>query len=251
MSDISVTDLLDNLREGFLDDLPTRINVIESEVMASQDTDTYDELFRMVHSLKGSAGSYSFQVITKITHDMEDVMFALAQRNMFRTPSTLKILLSFVDILRDAVDLLIESKSPPLDVDERLEALADEVFSETISILVSEPSNLYASLIEFSLANLPIKFTFVQGGLQAMEKLLLNKYDLLITSLENPQLNGDALTAALRLVHNNNKDIEVILITSQSRDKIVNKDDFDAILERKSVKDGGLLKIVKKLINSK
>ena len=83
MSDTEVTDLLEHLREGFLDDMPTRVNQIEGEIMSSKDSDTFDKLFRKVHSLKGSAGSYSFHVITKITHDMEDVMQALMRQGEF------------------------------------------------------------------------------------------------------------------------------------------------------------------------
>lgn len=83
----------------------------------------------------------------------------------------------------------------------------------------------------------------------ALDNLLLNKYDLLITSFECPRLNGDALIAALRLLRNFNKKIKVILVTSRSQDKIFNIDDFDAILDRKTIKDGGLNNIVKDLIS--
>jgi len=248
MSDISVTDLLENLREGFLDDLPGRVNVIESEVMASKDADTYDELFRMVHSLKGSAGSYDFHVITKITHDMEDVMLMLLQNNLFGSSSTVEILLKFVDILRDTTESLRETKVAPLDVEERLKVLRGQVFKESLNVLVLEPSKLYADIIGYSLQGVSINFTFVTDGLLALDHLLQNKYDILITSLESSRLNGDALVAALRLLHNFNRKIKVVLITSQSRDKIVNLNDFDEILDRKTVKDGGLKAIIESII---
>ncbi len=247
MSD--VLDILENLREGFLDDLPARINIIEKEIMASKEADTYDELFRMVHSLKGSAGSYNFHIITKIAHDMEDVMLALMQRKVFGQPSTIDILLKFIDVLRDTTDSLHETKNAPLDIDERLNDLRSQVFNENLKVLVVEPSKLYASLIEYSLQGLSINFTFVDNGLQALDHLLLNKYDLLISSLESPRLNGDALVAALRLVHNFNKKIKTVLITSQTRDKIANQADFDEILERQTVKEGQLKKIIEDMFS--
>lgn len=46
-------------------------------------------------------------------------------------------------------------------------------------------------------------------------------------------LNSDALPAALRLLHNFNKWIKVILKPSQVAGNIENKGDFEAILERK------------------
>ena len=249
MSDTSVSNILEHLREVFLDEMPARVDKIEDEVMSSKDASTYDELFRMVHSLKGSAGSYNFHVITKVAHAMEDVMQALMNQNEFGKSSTVEILLKFIDVLRDTTDSLIEMNSAPLDIDERLVALRDLVFKDNINVLVVEPSKLYASLIEYSLQALPVNFTFKDDGLTALDNLLLNKYDLLITSLECPRLNGDALVAALRLTNNYNKKIKVILVSSRAQDKITNKDDYDIILDRKTIKDGGLNEIVKELID--
>ena len=248
MSDESVTELLEHLREGFLDDLPNRINEIEDEVMSSKNSDSYDKLFRMVHSLKGSAGSYNFHVVTKIAHSMEDVMLALMQRNQFGTSPTIDLLLKFIDIMRDTVDSLAATDEAPRDVDERLDGLREQVFTEKLKILIVEPSKLHASLIEHTLRSLPVDFTFAADGMQALDTLLLNKYDLLITSLESPRLNGDALVAALRLVRNFNRDIKTILITSRDTAKIANKQDFNEILDRKEVKDGGLKLIVDSML---
>ena len=250
MSDTSVADILEHLRESFLDEMPARIIKIEEEIMSSKNADSYDELFRMVHSLKGSAGSYNFHIITKIAHIMEDVMQSLMQKNEFGHDSTVDILLKFIDVLRDTTESLIQTKEAPLDVDERLDALRDLVFTESINILVVEPSKLYASLIEYSLSTLPVNFTFNNDGLPALDSLLLNKYDLLITSLECPRLNGDALIAALRLVYNFNKDIKVILVSSRAQDKISNRDDYDVILDRKAIKEGDLHEIVKNLVEN-
>ncbi len=249
MSDESVAELLEHLREGFLDDLPARVNEIEDEVMSSKDSDSYDKLFRMVHSLKGSAGSYNFHVVTKVAHSMEDVMLAFMQRNQFGTNPTIDFLLKYIDVMRDTVDSLVATNEAPQDVDERLNNLREQVFTETLKILIVEPSKLYANLIEHTLQSLPVDFTFTTDGMQALDNLLLNKYDLLITSLESPRLNGDALVAALRLVRNFNQDIKTILITSRDVAKIVNKDDFEEILDRKEVKDGGLKVIVDSMLS--
>ena len=248
MSDKSVTELLEQLREGFLDDLPARVNEIEDEVMSSKDSDSYDKLFRMVHSLKGSAGSYNFHVVTKVAHSMEDVMLAFMQRNQFGTTPTIDFLLKYIDVMRDTVDSLAATDEAPQDVDERLNNLREQVFTETLKILIVEPSKLYASLIGHTLFSLPVDLTFTTNGMQALDNLLLNKYDLLITSLESPRLNGDALVAALRLMRNFNQDIKTILVTSRDASKIANKDDFEEILDRKDVKDGGLKVIVDRML---
>ena len=251
MSDVSVNELLAQLHQGFLEDLPARIDKIEAEIMSSHDSDTFDELFRMVHSLKGSAGTYNFYEISNIAHSMEDVMMALMQKQQFSEPSTVQTLLQYIDLLRATTESLISSKSAPRDLEQRLANLRQQVFGEKIKVLVVEPSKLYASLIEHSLEGLSIDFTFVSDGMQGLENLLINQYDLLICSLETPRLNGDALAAALRLVHNFNKGISVFLITSRARENIANQGDFDAIFDRKEIKDGGLSKLVKKVMADK
>ena len=248
MSDASVAELLEHLREGFLDELPARVNEIEDEVMSSKDSDSYDKLFRIVHSLKGSAGSYNFHVVTKVAHSMEDVMLALMQRNQFGTISTIDLLLKFIDIMRDTVASLAATNEAPQNVDERLDDLREQVFTETLKILIVEPSKLHASLIEHTLQSLPVDFTFTTDGMLALDSLLLNKYDLLITSLESSRLNGNALVAALRLTHSFNRNIKTILITSRDTAKIANKKDFNEILDRREVKDGGLKLIVDNML---
>lgn len=239
-----VGQLLEHLREGFLEEMPVRVQKIENEVMLSENTALYDELYRMLHSLKGTAGSYSYLDITKVAHSMEDVLLALIKRGEFGSRSSIDILLKFIDVLRDTTASLIETGAAPLDIDERLESLRAIIFKENINVLVVEPSKLYASLIEYSLQKLTANFTFKHDGMSALDSLLLNKYDLLITSLECPHLNGDALTAAVRLLHNFNKHIKVILITSREPDQINNKEHFDAILDRKTIKEGKLEKII-------
>lgn len=244
-----VADILEHLREGFLDEMPARVIKIEEEVMSSESSNSYTELFRMVHSLKGTAGSYNYHMLTKIAHGMEDTMEVLMKRGELGSKDTINILLQYVDIIRDTTESLISTNSSPLDNDERLDVLRAQVFQNIVNVLVVEPSKLYASMIEYSLEGISINFTFKDDGMTALDNLLLNKYDLLITSLECPRLNGDALVAALRLVHNFNRSIKVILVSSRIRDEIHQADEYDSILDRKSIKDGGLINIVKNLLS--
>lgn len=246
----SVTNLLEQLRETFLDGMLARVQKMESGVMSSNTDASYDELFRMVHSVKGTAGSYSFYDLTKIAHGMEDVMLHYMERGEFGSSTAITVLLKFIDVFRDTTESLIETKVTPVDLDERLELLRSLVFKERINVLVVEPSALYAKLIEYSLGDLVANITFQDDGLAALDSLLLNKYDLLITSLECPRLNGDALTAALRLLHNFNKNIKVILLTSHDPDKIENKQHFDAIWDKKIIKSEKFSKMVETILNN-
>ncbi len=249
MNDDAITALLDNLREAFLEEMPSRIDAIEQEVMGLPESENHDELFRIVHSLKGSAGTHNLHVLGKIAHDMEDVLLSLLQQQQLHHHASLRLLLDYIDIFRDATAALLQTDTAPLDVDERLQALRQQVFAEKPNILVVEPSKMYASMVEYSLQSLAVNLTYVDDGLPALEHLLLNKYDVLISSMECPRLNGDALIAALRLTHNFNRDIKAVLITSRDMGSMAEETGFDVILDRKAVKEGRLHEVIQNWFN--
>lgn len=248
MTKSSLAEKLDKLREGFLEELPSRVDFIEDDVLSLKNNESHDELFRKVHSLKGSAGTHGFQIITKIAHHMEDEMLRLVQKKMFNSSSAVDTLLKFIDLLRSTISAFSQNNQPPDDIEEQLDALLSQSHNKELNILVVDPSKVYASLIEYSLGDLAVNFTFVRDGLAALENLLISKYDLLITSLECSRLRGDSLVAALRLANNFNANMKVILITSCEKDKITNNKDFNFILDRNVVQDGSLTKIVSEMI---
>ncbi len=251
MNDLAVKELLENLRESFLAEMPSRIDDIEREVMALPETDEHEELFRLVHSLKGSAGTHSLHGITKIAHDMEEVMLSLMKQGQLASEATRKILLEYIDIFRDTTASLQETDSNALDMDEWLTRLRQSVLEDKLQVLVVEPSRLYAGMIAYNLEGLAANITYVEDGLPALEHLLLNHYDVLICSMECPRLNGDALLAALRLAHSPNRDIKAILVTSRDAGQIRNHDDFNVILARHGLREGKLKDEIEQIIKSK
>jgi len=60
-----------------------------------------DAIFRVVHSLKGSAGSLGFGVIAELAHEMESVLDRLRQGTAEVTPECTNVLLRGVDCLRN------------------------------------------------------------------------------------------------------------------------------------------------------
>jgi len=248
VDEASVSELLDELKNNFLEELPSRINLIEDNILSLKNGTSYDELFRLVHSLKGSAGSYNFHDVTKITHHLEDVMLYFARKKILSVESSIDVLLEYIDILQKIITSLLNNETISLNVEFLLSELYIHVFSETFEVLVVEPSRSYSQLIENNLRGLPIQITFTTDGLLALEKLLLKKYSLLITSMETPPLNADALIAALRCTHSVNRDIDALLITSYELSNIQNKSMFLSILEKNIVKDNNLKKVVDKFL---
>lgn len=63
--------------------------------------DTLDAIFRVIHSLKGSAGSLGFTVIAELAHEMESVLDRWRQGSASVTPEGNNVLLRGVDCLRN------------------------------------------------------------------------------------------------------------------------------------------------------
>src|SRR5262245_30215745 len=62
--------------------------------------ETMDAIFRVVHSLKGSAGSLGFSEIAGLAHEMESVLDRLRQGTLEATPACTDLLLRGIDRLR-------------------------------------------------------------------------------------------------------------------------------------------------------
>ena len=244
MSDASVEQLLETLRKSYLEELPSKIEDIESEVLELTQTEHHDELYRLVHSMKGTAGSHDFHIVTSICHYFEDTVVSLMKADELYTPNGVARLLEYVDLLKSTTAELQDNHNPEEHVNRVLEKMASSRDVIQYEVLVVEPSPLYSKLIEMNFDSDNVNLTIVRDGLRALENLLHRKYDLLITSLQTSLLSADALLSAIRIDHGKNRDIPAILITSSDHGKIASKELFTRIFDRSAVKDGKLKKLL-------
>ncbi|MBN1960936.1 MAG: response regulator [Deltaproteobacteria bacterium] len=84
-----------------------------------------------------------------------------------------------------------------------------------IQALVVEDSPTMRQLIVFALRRLPtLKVTEADDGMDALKKLKANKFDILITDINMPMMDGLKLVSIVRSddVH---RDIPIIIITTE------------------------------------
>ena len=79
MMNHSISDVLESLKDEFIETLPERLESIESHILGLKDDSDVENLLRIVHSLKGAAGTHGFHIFTKISHQMEDMMSELIE----------------------------------------------------------------------------------------------------------------------------------------------------------------------------
>lgn len=95
-----------------------------------------NEIFRAVHSIKGSAGFLGFHRLVEVAHQSENVLNKLRQHEMVATPQTIDIILESVDILKKLLKEIKEGSSELVDIvsiKRKLSLLLEYATSEEIA----------------------------------------------------------------------------------------------------------------------
>ncbi len=64
------------------------------------DLDLLNEIFRAVHTIKGTSSFLGFELVTTLSHKMEDILNKLRKSEMIVTPEIMDILLEGLDVLK-------------------------------------------------------------------------------------------------------------------------------------------------------
>ncbi|MFI3185675.1 MAG: Hpt domain-containing protein [Methylococcaceae bacterium] len=205
--------VLAGMRDTFVGDLPDRCDLLEDCVLmfGQGDEDTFDELFRHIHSLKGAGGTFGLPVITRICHQFES--FVSIARGNFDSLAVSHGL-SYVDLLRRVSETSKQDSFLTTAIEQDLEQLRMSSMPACAAVLLVEPSLAARKFCQGVMESLSVRLVSQDNGLSALELLLHQPFDLLVAARELPDLNALALVAALRESGSRNKDIPVILISS-------------------------------------
>ncbi|MFV2059398.1 MAG: Hpt domain-containing protein [Gammaproteobacteria bacterium] len=218
----SLESILSALRDDYLADLPTRLQDMEAQVLALENKNQFEEqyqaLFRNVHSIKGSAGTHGLFILSRICHRFEDHLSSNKQFNVLENHQV-SHLFKFVDLLVSARDRIISGDDVFTAIEHDLDELDIKAFKGVIKILIVGQSTSTISLITKLLKNYPVQISTLSDGLQSLDKLVHDKFDLMFVGLELPMLNGLALIAAIRLSKTLNSTMPIILLTSKAEIK--------------------------------
>ncbi|MEI8156966.1 MAG: Hpt domain-containing protein [Burkholderiales bacterium] len=207
------TVLLAEMQADFVDELPDRCNRLEEGVMAleSKQPGAFDELYRQVHSLKGSGGMFGIGIITTICHQFESFISETSTRFDRKAATTG---LAYVDLLRKTIPAKGRDISGVATTEQALERMRVDSLYGRASVLLVEPSDTLRSLYKDMFASQSIQVFMMESGLATLERMLHAPFDLLVISRELPDLNAIAVVAALRESRCRNSDIPVILVSS-------------------------------------
>ncbi len=207
--------LLAGMRDEFTRELPERCDQMEQCILSlgGGDNSAFDELYRHAHSLKGAGGTFGMPLVTSICHHFES--FISNSRGHF-DQLAVSHALSYVDLLRRVAEIPEHDDISGHAVEQELELLRISSMPACASVLLVEPSVATRKFCQGVLEPLSVRLTSQDRGIVALELLLHQPFDLLIAARELPDLNALALVAAIRESGSRNKDIPVILISSNA-----------------------------------
>lgn len=211
----TIQDTLTCYRNDYMEALPDSFDSIEKQVRLVSTIDRFKQasnaLFRDVHSLKGTAGTYDLQIISIICHQIEDELTTYKA-------TTVESCLKYIDFLYDALTRAKSSAEPNYDdILERMYRYQKMVSKNKFLGALVDPSRMNAQLIQGLIKPYPIKLTTMSDGLAALSRLLFVKYDFIIVSKELPSLDGAALLNALHSTNCSNRNTNTLLISSSDK----------------------------------
>jgi len=231
--------MLAALRVNFIADLPKKFDDYEQLILGMRTeadfTEQFDELFRLIHSLKGSAGTHGLQVYTSICHQFEDQLRLVDSRFENFSPELVDDWLNYVDLMREVLDAIRggDPKAQDLNdiVQNKLDVLRQGTHSNGLTAMIVASSRSIESICCSVVENLRFNYFVMDDGYLALGRLLNEKIDVLITTKEVSGLNGNVLIAAIKLAHHN-KRLKTILLTSEQQIRSGRNSDPDITIPR-------------------
>lgn len=100
-----MADSIDQLRVSFVEETRDLINELEDVLLSldvnSVDIETIDQIFRSVHTIKGSGGMLGFEKVLEVTHDLEDIYDKVRSGEMVFSMELKDISLETIDVLKE------------------------------------------------------------------------------------------------------------------------------------------------------
>lgn len=103
------------------------------------DLDLLNRIFRVAHTIKGSSSFLNFDVLTNLTHNMEDVLNKARRDELKITPDVMDVVLESIDMMKGLLNAIRDTGTDKTDIDitdvvKRLQSISQgEAVSESAS----------------------------------------------------------------------------------------------------------------------
>ena len=122
-----IQEVLQKMRLTYIENLPRQLDNMEALVMELRKgkdyPNSYETLYRAIHSLKGTAGTYGVQIISTICHPFEDYLKANLQGGSGACDQQISTCLNFIDLFRKTLELVASGRESFPEIEASLAAI--------------------------------------------------------------------------------------------------------------------------------
>ena len=97
-------DDLQEIKEDFLEEAFEMIEQLDQDLVElesnPEDLDLLNRIFRVAHTIKGSSSFLNFDILTRLTHNMEDVLNKARRDDLKITPDVMDVVLHSIDLMK-------------------------------------------------------------------------------------------------------------------------------------------------------
>jgi two-component system chemotaxis sensor kinase CheA len=125
---------MEDILEDFLVEAFEMIEQLDQDLVelenSPEDLDLLNRIFRVAHTIKGSSSFLNFDVLTKLTHHMEDVLNKARKSELVITPDIMDVVLESIDMMKELLEYIRDNKT---DQDSHIDITDIVVRLDTIS----------------------------------------------------------------------------------------------------------------------
>lgn len=164
-----------------------------------------------IHSIKGTAGSFGLKAVTNIFHQLEDHYLIDTKASI----NIIELSLKVIDVSREYVKSFTSGKHDELDLHEKFLKVFQKPDTQIKGrYLLNETDPFMVKLIATTFEKMGIEAALTNDGLEALGRILNEKFDGLITSYQTPTIDGINLTKMIRATDLIPASFQIIFITS-------------------------------------
>ncbi|MDH5559534.1 MAG: chemotaxis protein CheA [Deltaproteobacteria bacterium] len=128
---------LNDLIQGFVEESHEAFEAIENDLLLiesnPEDTHIVNGIFRVLHTIKGTAGFMGLDDIGKLSHKLESIFDMIRRKELSMSSEMLDVLLPAIDLLKLMVFELIEETKSAYSLDETFETLEQIIQNKEIT----------------------------------------------------------------------------------------------------------------------
>ena len=114
-------DDMQEIREDFLVEAFEMLDKMDQDLVElennPEDLELLNSIFRVAHTVKGSSSFLNFDVLTELTHHMEDVLNKARKDELKITPQIMDVVLESVDMMKGLLESIRDSGSDECGID--------------------------------------------------------------------------------------------------------------------------------------